>query len=342
MSRAIAVLGTGLAAEIHSKALKAVRPDVKRWYASRDSARAAAAATRLGGAGHFGSYQAALDSREIDAVFVGLPPSFHLEWTLRALASGKHVIVEKPPFLRSVDFQAVEAAARSANRQVMVAENYFYKPLTNLLRRVIEAGDLGRVLFVQLNALKRQKAADWRNDAALAGGGALFEGGIHWICLLASIGLTPVRAAASFPGRADVGRVLLDPADRHAGPQRTRPTSEKLLRMERSALVTIDYAEGGVATLAYSWDLPGLVNGVRMSRIYGTEGILRFETNGIFGSLSGRKTRILFPGLRDLAGYRAMTADFIGAIEENRAPKYDLSLARRDLQLVEQAYGIRN
>ena len=318
MSLAIALLGTGRAAEIHSKALKAVRPDVKRWYASRDGARAAAAATRLGGAGHFGSYQAALDSREIDAVIVGLPPSFHLEWALRALASGKHVVVEKPPFLRSVDFQAVEAAARSANRQVMVAENYFYKPLTSVLRRLVEAGDLGRVLFVQLNALKHQKTADWRNDRTLAGGGALFEGGIHWICLLASIGLTPVRASASFPGR---------------------PASEAAHRMERSALVTIDYAEGGVATLAYSWDLPGLVNGVRMSRVYGTEGILRFETNGIFGSLSGRKNRILFPGLRDLAGYRAMTADFIGAIEENRSPKYDLSLARRDLQLVEQAYA---
>jgi predicted dehydrogenase len=327
MSRlAIAVLGTGFAAEIHSKALKAVRPDVKRWYASRDGARAAAAATRFGGAGHFGSYQAALDSRDVDAVIVGLPPSLHLEWTLRALTSGKHVIVEKPPFLRSVDVQAVEAAARSANRQVLVAENYFYKPLTGLLRRLIEAGDLGRILFVQLNALKRQKTADWRNDGTLAGGGALFEGGIHWISLLASIGLTPVRASASFPGSPEAGRRPSDP--RH--------------RMERSALVTIDYAEGGVATLAYSWDLPGLVNGVRMSRVYGTEGIFRFETNGIFGSLSGRKTRILFPGLRDLAGYRAMTADFIAAIEENRAPKYDLSLARRDLQLIEQAYGIRN
>jgi predicted dehydrogenase len=326
MSLSLAVLGTGLAAQIHSKALKAVRPDVRRWYASRDGARAATAATRFGGAGHFGSYQAALESREIDAVIVGLPPSFHLEWTLRALASGKHVIVEKPPFLRSEDVQAVEAAARSANRQVMVAENYFYKPLTGVLRRVVEAGDLGRVLFVQLNALKHQKTAAWRNDRMLAGGGALFEGGIHWICLLASIGLTPVRAAASFPGSPEAGR----------------PGSDPPHRMERSALVTLDYAEGGVATLAYSWDVPGFVNGVRMSRVYGTDGILRFETNGIFGSLSGRKNRILFPGLRDLAGYRAMTADFIGAIEENRSPKYDLSLARRDLQLVEQAYGIRN
>jgi hypothetical protein len=68
-------------------------------------------ASRFGGAGHFGSYDAALDSREIDAVIVGLPPALHLEWTHRALAANKHVIVEKPPFLDSTSFAAVETAA---------------------------------------------------------------------------------------------------------------------------------------------------------------------------------------------------------------------------------------
>jgi predicted dehydrogenase len=317
MSVRLAILGSGAAAEIHSKALRTVRSDVKRWYASRNAARGAAMANRFGGAGHFGAYEAALESREIDAVLVGLPPSLHLEWTLRALAAGKHVIVEKPPFLRSADFAEVAAAASAARRQVMVAENYFYKPLTRVLRETIVGGDLGQVVFIQLNALKRQKTRDWRDDIKLAGGGALFEGGIHWMCLLASIGLTPVGVRASFPeDRSPAGRAS-----------------------ERSAMVMIDYAEGAVATFAYSWDLPGLVNGLRVSRVYGTEGVIRFETNGVFAIVSGRRNRFLLPGLRDLAGYRAMTIDFMTAIEENRAPKYDLTLARRDLQLVEQAYA---
>ena len=99
MKPRIGILGTGLAAEIHSKTLRAVAPDVRRWYASRDQGRAAAIAARYGGAGHFGSYEAALASPAIDAVIVALPPPLHLEWTRRALAAGKHVIVEKPPFL---------------------------------------------------------------------------------------------------------------------------------------------------------------------------------------------------------------------------------------------------
>jgi predicted dehydrogenase len=308
----IALLGTGLAAAIHSKALRAVAPDVRRSYASRDRERAAGAAHRFQGTGHFDSYDAALASPDIDAVLIVLPPSLHLAWTMRALDAGKHVIVEKPPFLRSDDVAGVEEAARRAGRQVLVAENYFYKPLAGLLRRVIGTGELGDVRFIQLTALKRQTTSDWRDDPTLAGGGALFEGGIHWISLLANVGLTPARIRAARPGP-------------RSGP-------------DRNIAVTIEYEEGAVATLAYSWDLPGLVNGVRFSRIYGTAGTLRFETNGIVAVQSGRRRRVRVPGLADLAGYRAMHRDFVDAIANNRPAPYDLGLARRDLRLIEDAY----
>ncbi len=335
----IAILGSGQAAEIHSKTLRAVAPRVQRYYASRDAARAAAIASRFGGAGHFGSYEAALASRDIDVVIIGLPPSMHLEWTRRALDAGKHVIVEKPPFLSVSALDDVEAAAARAGRQVMVAENYFYKPLTGLLRTTIDHGDLGDVLFIQLNAMKQQKTSGWRNDAGLSGGGALFEGGIHWVSLLANIGLTPRRIRAAFPhsragGAGGAGR---------AGEARLRPHETGAgfgeASSERSALVTIEYAEGAVATLSYSWDLPALVNGLRVSRVYGTRGTLRFETNGLCAVEVGQHNRLSFPGVVDLAGYRAMMTDFLAAIEESRPPAYNLTLARRDLRLIEEAYG---
>jgi predicted dehydrogenase len=195
-----------------------------------------------------------------------------------------------------------------------VAENYFYKPLTRLLRSSIGRGDLGDVLFIQLNALKWQKTSGWRDDAALAGGGALFEGGIHWVSLLANIGLTPRRIRAAFPSGAGGARL-------------------------RSHDPGTSFAEGAVGTLSYSWDLPALVNGMRVSRVYGTRGTMRFETNGVFATLAGRRKRLIFPGLVDLAGYRAMMADFIAAIEEGRPPAYNLTLARRDLHLIEEAYA---
>jgi predicted dehydrogenase len=314
----IAFLGSGFATSLHTKTLRAIAPDVPRWYASRDEGRAVRLARECAGAGHFGSYDAALDSADVQVVLIALPPAVHLEWTLRALAAGKHVIVEKPPFLNVDEFDAVELAARDARRHVLVAENYFYKPLTRVLRDTIARGDLGEVRFIQLNALKRQATGDWRDDPALAGGGALFEGGIHWISLLANIGLTPTRIRAAFP---------------HAGSHKTRPTSD------RNAVAIIEYEEGSVATLSYSWDLPGLINGVRWSRVYGTAGTIRFETNGIIVCTTGRRPRVTITGLTDLAGYRGMMSDFLAAIRGNRPPAYDLTLARRDLRLVQEAYA---
>lgn len=309
----IAILGTGLAAKIHSNTLKAVAPAVERWYASRDAQRAEAARTTFGGAGSIAGYDAAFARADLDAVVVAVPPVRHLDLTLAALAAGKHVVLEKPPFLHADDFARVGTAAQAAGRQVLVAENYFYKPLTRLLRESIAAGHLGDLKFITLNALKRQTTNDWRDDAAVSGAGALFEGGIHWVCLLASLGLTPARIRAA---RVD-----------RAGP------------LDRSVLVTLEYAEGAAAALTYSWDVPGLVNGVRWSACYGTAGVLRFETNGLLAIQSGRRRRIIVPGVRDLLGYRAMWADFLAAMRDNRAPAYTLALAERDLRLVERAYS---
>jgi predicted dehydrogenase len=305
-------LGTGLATSIHSKTMKSVAPDIARWYASRDQSRAESARQRFAGAGAIAGYDAALDRSDIDVVLIALPPAMHLEWTLRALASGKHVILEKPPLLRSSDFAAVAAAARQAQRQVLVAENYYYKPLASLIRRTVARGDLGTLKFIHLNALKQQKTGDWRDDPALSGPGALFEGGIHWVSFLANLGLSVRRVqAASIDAKAP----------------------------DRSVALMLEYEDGAVATLSYSWDVPGLVNGVRWSACYGTAGVLRFETNGLLVVQSGRRRRLHVPGLIDLLGYRAMLKDFFAAIRDGRPPAYSLSLAERDLSLVEQAYA---
>lgn len=308
----VAFLGTGHAARLHTGTMKAVAPAVERWYASRERARAEKARAEFGGQGAFGSYAEALADAAIDAVLVLVPPAFHLDLTLQALAAGKHVILEKPPLLRSSDFAAVGAAAARAGRQVFVAENYFYKPLAVRLRQVIARGDLGHLRVIQLNALKRQVTGDWRDDPALSGQGALFEGGIHWISLLASLGLT-VQGVKAFRAGSGAG-------------------------LDRTTVVTLEYAEGAVATLAYSWEIGGFPSGVRWSACYGTAGTLHFETNGLVGLQTGRRRRLFVPGLVDLLGYRAMLADFFEGVRHNRPAAYTLPMAARDLELVERAY----
>lgn len=308
----VAFLGCGAVTRAHTRTLRSLDGKVRLFYASRDLARATELNTRYGGGGAFDGYVAPLEDSRVDAVLVATPPSFHLEWTLRALEAGKHVIVEKPPFARAADFAAVAAASQKASRQVMVAENYFYKPVVGALRAMLRDGTIGEPRFLDIKALKTQHTEDWRDDPTLAGGGALYEGGIHWIDFLANIGLDVVSIHGFRPGA-------------RAG-------------LEREMLVVTRYAQGAVGVLFFSWKVPSLLKGVRLSRIYGTEGTIRFESNGLFILASGKQNRIRFPGVRDLTGTRAMFRDFLGAIRENHAPEFTLALARRDLELVEAAY----
>jgi predicted dehydrogenase len=300
-------LGCGAVTALHSRTLRRVAPDVLRYYASRDATRAASFDRAHGGSGSFASYSAALADPRIDVALIATPPVLHLPLALEALERRKHVIVEKPPFLDVAELDRVAALARQVDRQVMVAENYYYRRLTTELRGIVRSGALGDVLFVHVNALKQQRTGDWRDDAALAGGDALFEGGIHWISLLGNIGLTIARVYVIRPGSHET---------QHA----------------RNALVAIEYVEGAAGVLAYSWDVPSPLQGLRISRIYGTRNTATFESNGLFLAL-GARVRPL-PGARDLRGYRAMFRDFLSALRSSRAPQFTLELARRDLELV--------
>lgn len=308
----LAFLGCGWATRLHSRTLRDA-PGVERFYASRDGGKGAAYCQQFGGAASFASYEAALGDTRVDVVLVATPPASHLELTLAALGAGKHVIVEKPAYPCVADFDTVRAAATAAGRRVLVAENYFYKPLLRALREVIASGDLGEIRFVWLNALKHQEASGWRGDAALAGGGALFESGVHWISFLANLGM-PIEEVHGLRGGAANGP-------------------------DRSMLVAVRFAGGAVGALAQSWEIRSPLRGLRLSKVFGTHGAATFESNGLFLFVRGRRWRLRFPGFRDMLGYRAMFEDFFGAIRDGREPRFTLAMARRDVELIEGAVG---
>ena len=306
----IAILGCGAAAAMNAGALRAL--GVRCSFASRDAEKARRCVARFGGREAFGSYEAALASPGVDAVLVATPPVLHAEQALAALRAGKHVVVEKPAFMRSSDFAAIEDVARAARRQALVAENYHYKPLAFTLRRLVAEGAVGEPLFLNVNALKLQKTGDWRDDPALAGGGALFEGGIHWVNFMAHLGLE-VRAARGFAARSGAA--------------------------ERGLVAVFHYAGGAIGTLAHSWEVPSALGPLRLSNLYGREGTITFESNGLFVGVWGRSKRVIFPGVRDLVGRRAMWQDFLAALAGGPAAAYSLALARHDLELVERIYA---
>jgi predicted dehydrogenase len=316
----LAFLGCGFITAVHSRHLRAFDTDVARGYASRDAARADDYCRRFAGTFRHDSYDAAIDDPQVDAVVIAVPPRFHLDLTLRALRAGKHVLVEKPAFLRIEDYLAVQAARDQAERVVLIGENDHYKPLAVSLRSIVASGDIGEMVFAQFTTIAHRLKLenDWRNDEAMAGGDAFFEEGIHWLHLAGTLGPRIVDIHGFRPSVA-----------RH-GPD----------RRAKSMMVAFRYDNDAVGSLYYSREIPSLFRGLRLSKLFGREGVITFESNGLFVITRGRRgVRLGLPGYRDIRGYKAMYRDFIGAIRERRAPEMNLERAIEDQQLMDRIYA---
>jgi predicted dehydrogenase len=316
----LAFLGCGFITRVHSRHLKALRRDIICSYASRDEEKAEAFCREWNGEAAYGSYDAAIDDPRVDAVLVAVPPRYHLDLTLRALAAGKHVLVEKPAFPCVGDFETAMAARDRAKRVVIVGENDHYKPQAIKLRKWLADGIIGDLVFGYFTTIaKRFKTADdWRNDETMAGGDAFFEEGIHWLHLANNLGPRITSIHGFRPTASDNG------TDRRA----------------KSMLVSFSYDNGGVGSLYYSREIPSLLRGMRLSAIYGREGVMTFESNGLFILARGKGLpRFVLPGFYDFRGYRVMYRDFLRAIREGGAPEMSLERAIEDQRLMDQIYA---
>jgi D-xylose 1-dehydrogenase (NADP+, D-xylono-1,5-lactone-forming) len=117
--------------------------------ASRDGPRAEAYARERGIERAYGSYEELLADPEVDAVYISLPNSLHLEWTTRALRAGKHVLCEKPLSRRAADVEAAFDVAEAQGRLLMEAFMYRHNPQITRLIELVVSGTIGRLRLVR-------------------------------------------------------------------------------------------------------------------------------------------------------------------------------------------------
>jgi predicted dehydrogenase len=314
----LCIVGCGTAARLHSTAARALSSEVTLLYASRSREKAEAYARRFGGLACFGDYQEACGDRRVDAVLICTPPALHAQLACQAAAQGKAVLIEKPVTRTLEELAEIEAAVERAGVPCMVAENYAFKPMVLLLQERLAAGAIGRAWRFDLIRAGRQRVSGWRTDVELSGGGALLEGGVHWINYLCSLGGDVFDVQATRPRRR--GRDNL-----------TAPVEDGLE-------LEVRFASGAVGRLVHDWNAPNPLAVLRLSTIHGDEGTIRFESNGLFALVLGRKRRLLLPGFDDLMGRRAMLRHFVRSVREGRPPTMSLAMARRDLAVVHAAY----
>jgi predicted dehydrogenase len=142
--------------------------------AARDPDRARAFAAKHEIPQVHASYDDLVADPEIDAVYVPLPNGLHAEWTLKAIAAGKHVLCEKPFTANEAEALRVADAADESGFVVMEAFHYRYHALAERMRTITHDGTLGEITSVRTwLCFPLPKFSDIRYDYSLGGGASM-------------------------------------------------------------------------------------------------------------------------------------------------------------------------
>ena len=164
--------------------------------ASRDAARAEAYAREHVIPKAHGTYEALLDDADVDAIYVSLPNSLHVEWAIRALEAGKHVLCEKPFSRRATE---VERAFDIADRDGLVLSEGFmwrHNPQTKRLQELIGEGAIGELRVVRASfsfPLETTRGAGDTRFRPDLDGGALMDLGCYCLSAIRLFLGEPVR-----------------------------------------------------------------------------------------------------------------------------------------------------
>ncbi|MEO1536726.1 MAG: Gfo/Idh/MocA family oxidoreductase [Pseudomonadota bacterium] len=165
--------------------------------ASRTAVKAHEIAARFGIPNAYDSYEALLASDEIDAVYVPLPSSHHVEWSRKAAEAGKHVLCEKPMALQASDIDHL-IAVRDANA-VVVSEAMMaiYHPQWQLVRELIADGAIGALRQVTASFAYHNVDPENIRNRIDTGGGALPDIGCYPVATTRfATGASALRAMA--------------------------------------------------------------------------------------------------------------------------------------------------
>jgi len=118
--------------------------------ASRSMEKAKSVSEKFDIARYYDSYEQLLEDKEIDAVYIPLPNHMHIQWSINALAKGKHVLVEKPIGLSSIEAkQLLEESKKYPHLKVMEAFMYKHHPQWIKAKELVKSGAIGEVKTIQ-------------------------------------------------------------------------------------------------------------------------------------------------------------------------------------------------
>ena len=274
----VGVVGTSWFAEnVHLAVLRSHPRAEITALCSRNRANAEEVASRHGDPAVFTDYREMISSGLLDALVIVTPDHLHHEIALEALASGLHVMCEKPLARTGADARAMFEAAQAAGRVHMVMNTWRWLAAPAFAKRLVAEGYIGRVLDAQFTMLADYGdylVDGWRFDPE-RGTGILGDLGSHMIDMArwfvgeisgVSGRLTRTDLARPGPDGADTSTFLHDTAtvmvQFASGATGTIQVSGARLVDEMSAEVRL-FGDQGTLKLEFGLDAPGRVSGWR-------------------------------------------------------------------------------
>ena len=175
------ILGAAKFAQDHmGPAIHLARRGRLAGLATSTAAKAAPFAALAPGLQVFDSYEAMLASPEIDAVYIPLPNHLHVEWAVKALEAGKHVLVEKPLAMQARGFDPVIAARDASGKLAAEAYMIVHHPQWQKAKALFESGTIGKLIRVS-GAFSYDNRTDTNNirNRPDTGGGAVPDIGVY-------------------------------------------------------------------------------------------------------------------------------------------------------------------
>ncbi len=288
----VAIVGAGAMGRRHTRVLSQLTARFEVVGVVDVDARAASAASEEWQVERFASERDALDRAE--ALVVATPIAAHASTVRRALAAGRHVLVEKPIAGTMQDARALLALAESVGRLLFVGHSERFNPVVRALARLVDPAD---VLAMELRRVGSAPLSRAREA------GALLNLGVHDLDLVAYLTQSPLSLRHAL-GDADVAHVLVRTGSGAAGHVYVDQRGRGAARQRTIALTTRSRIYRGdlmAPRLAFTCRVTGRDEAVAM----GTEEPLVLQALAFADALDGDPPRTI---ARGIDGARALLA----------------------------------
>lgn len=335
MARGFGIVGTGMIAQFHARAIEAIA-DAELVACFDMVGERAEAFGAENGCQAYSDLDAMLANEAVDIVTICTPSGAHRDPAVAAAQAGKHVLVEKPLEITLQRCDDIINACQKSGVQLGAILPSRFSPANQALKQAIEAGRFGKLTlgdtFVKWwRSQEYYDSGGWRGTWKLDGGGAFMNQAIHNVDLL-------------YWFMGDVAEVV----------GMTSTLAHERIEVEDVGAATVKFTSGAIGNLeATTCAYPGLL---KKTEIHGTKGSAIIEQDSIllwdfedqqpedktllaeFGAGSESSGGASDPKAISFVGHQKQFEEFLKALDENRTPAIDGYEGRKSVELILAIY----